>query len=102
MYIHVELYNCYRLAWALIQPEGTFLDQLDLSLNPLGYGGTMAILRALVRTSHPLKLSLASCNIQGMAAVRVGGMLAINTALQILDISNNDFGEDGGMVSTYF
>lgn len=58
----------------------------------------MGILRSLVRGSKPRKLNLAATLFEDDTPIRVGQMLAINSTLEELDVSNNWFGDEGAQV----
>ncbi|RZC36889.1 hypothetical protein BDFB_004457 [Asbolus verrucosus] len=96
----IERLGCEGLGFALLEP-GCSLEKLNLKLNPLREGGAMGIMRALVRGTKLVELSMAACEFDDDAPVRVGQMLILNTSLKKLDISNNWFDEEGGRVSYY-
>ncbi|KAK5650444.1 hypothetical protein RI129_001473 [Pyrocoelia pectoralis] len=72
------------------------LQRLDLRNNPLRHDGIMGILRALVRVSKPSELSLAGCIAEDDTPIRIAQMINLNSGLEVLDISSNYFGEEGG------
>ncbi|XP_056636675.1 dynein regulatory complex subunit 5 [Diorhabda sublineata] len=84
------------LGYGLIQDTCPPLESLILRLNPLGHAGVMGILRALVRCSFPTELSLSSCLFEDETPEKISKVLNWNDTLQVLDVSNNWFGEYGG------
>jgi Ran GTPase-activating protein (RanGAP) involved in mRNA processing and transport len=94
----IERLGCEGLGFALLE-SGCSLEKLNLKLNPLGEGGAMGIMRALVRGTKLVELSMAACEYDDDAPIRTGQMLILNTSLKKLDVSNNWFDEDGGQVS---
>ncbi|CAH1374531.1 dynein regulatory complex subunit 5-like [Tenebrio molitor] len=91
----IERLGCEGLGFALLE-SGCSLEKLNLKLNPLGEGGAMGIMRALVRGTKLVELSMAACEYDDDAPIRTGQMLILNTSLKKLDVSNNWFDEDGG------
>ncbi|XP_044258973.1 dynein regulatory complex subunit 5-like [Tribolium madens] len=87
--------GCEGLGFALLEPECS-LEKLNLKLNPLGEGGAMGIMRALVRGTKLEEFSMAACQFDDDAPIRTGQMLLLNKSLKKLDVSNNWFDEEGG------
>lgn len=86
------------LGFALLHNSCCPLIHLDLKLNPLEHDGTMGILRALVRGDKPQELSLAGCLFGEITPIRVAQTINLNRSLEVLDISSNFFGAEGGEV----
>lgn len=86
------------IGFALLEESCCPLIHLDLRLNPLQHDGTMGILRALVRGDKPKELNLSGCFFEDITPIRIGQMLNINTSLEVLNVSSNWFGEEGGEV----
>ncbi|KAF5294681.1 hypothetical protein FQA39_LY02813 [Lamprigera yunnana] len=84
------------IGWALLEPTCCPIVRLDLRTNPLNHAGAMGILRALVRGTGLKELSLGSCRIDNETVLRIAQMLSLNSTIEILDLSNNWCGEDGG------
>lgn len=69
------------------------LQSLDLRLNEIGNDGGQYLITACVRDATSLKsLCMAGCGLTKKTE-HLGKMLAFNTSLEVLDISNNRLGE---------
>ena len=75
--------------------QNTSLQSLNISLNPIGDDGITAICNGLQLNDNTalLRLIAASCFIK--STVSISNMLKKNHVLKHLNISTNDFGDDG-------
>ncbi|KAK4883284.1 hypothetical protein RN001_006603 [Aquatica leii] len=84
------------IGFALLQENCCPIIRLEIQENTLGHTGIMGLLRSLVRSDKPIELSIAACMAEGETPLRIAQMLAINSTLEVLDLSSNWFGEEGG------
>ncbi|XP_031348193.1 dynein regulatory complex subunit 5-like [Photinus pyralis] len=102
MYNKIKQKGAEGIGYALLHENCCPLRVLDLRSNPLRHGGIMGILRALVRVDKPRELSLGGCIAEDETPVRIAQMINLNASLEILDISANWFGEEGGELLVYY
>lgn len=102
MYNKIKTKGAEGIGYALLHENCCPLRVLDLRSNPLRHDGIMGILRALVRGNKPKELSLAGCIAEDETPIRISQMINLNASLEILDISSNWFGEDGGELLVYY
>ncbi|XP_050308490.1 dynein regulatory complex subunit 5-like [Anthonomus grandis grandis] len=84
------------LGFGILQGKCGYLNDLNLRLNPLKTEGAMGIMRCLVRSGTPKRISMAACMFEEDTPLKVCQMLKLNDTLKKLDISSNYFGEECG------
>ena len=76
------------------------LKQLEISINPIGDDGILAISDGLHINTTLIQLVARNCEFYSKGTKAVARMLLVNKTLKYLDISNNHIGDDGITVVT--
>jgi Ran GTPase-activating protein (RanGAP) involved in mRNA processing and transport len=78
--------------------KNTALESLDLSGNQFGDAGVFAIATAVAPNKSLHRLSLARCGFGKMGLTSIAaGCIALNDTLQVLDLQENQIGDDGAI-----
>ena len=80
----------------LAQLQNDSIEEVDVSLRKLSESTEYAVLAlALSRNSSARRVNMSSCGLDDRVADKLGTMLAVNTHIEFLDLSNNSISDVG-------